>query len=56
MKKVTVTVRDIAKRMGAKGGAAGTGTSKRRDQDDPDYYKRISAKAAEARKRNAKKK
>jgi hypothetical protein len=43
-------VRDFLAKAGSKGGKAGVGESKRRDQDDPDYYKRISAKAAAARK------
>ncbi len=43
-------VKDYLASIGSKGGKAGTGESKRRDQGDPDYYKRISAKAAKARK------
>jgi hypothetical protein len=46
----TKAVRDFLAQAGSKGGKAGVGASKRRDQDDPDYYKRISAKAAAARK------
>ena len=34
--------------IGSKGGKAGTGTSKRRG--GPDYYKRLSKRAAKARK------
>ncbi len=30
--------------LGAKGGKAGKGEKKRRDGEDPDYYKRIAAK------------
>lgn len=37
--------------IGSKGGKAGTGASKRRG--DAAYYKRISKKAAQARKRKA---
>jgi hypothetical protein len=46
-------VRDYLSQIGSKGGRSGTGESKRRDQGDPDYYKRISAKAAAARKKKA---
>jgi general stress protein YciG len=38
--------------IGSKGGKA-AGKSKRRDQNDPDYYRTISQRAAEARKRKA---
>jgi hypothetical protein len=43
-------IKDYLATIGSRGGKAGTGDSKRRDQKDPDYYKRISKKAAEARK------
>lgn len=46
-------IREYMASLGEKGGKA-TGASKRRDQDDPDYYKRISAKAAKARAANRK--
>ncbi len=42
-------VREYLAKIGSKGGKA-AGESKRRDQDDPDYYKKISEKAAAARK------
>jgi hypothetical protein len=47
---MTDKVKQYLASIGSKGGKAGTGESKRRDQGDPDYYKRISAKAAKARK------
>jgi hypothetical protein len=36
--------------LGRRGGKAGKGESKRRDQNDPDYYHRISKQAVAARK------
>jgi hypothetical protein len=41
-------VKDYLSQIGSKGGRSGTGPSKVRG--DTDYYKRISAKAAKARK------
>jgi hypothetical protein len=44
-------VKDYLSQIGSKGGRSGTGSSKVRG--DADYYKRISKKAAAARKKKA---
>jgi hypothetical protein len=44
---MTDKIKNYLSQIGSKGGRSGTGSSKVRG--DADYYKRISAKAAEAR-------
>ena len=40
--------------LGRKGGAAGTGDAKRRDQRDPNFYARLSAVGIAAREKKRK--